>query len=268
MGFLDFITKPRFEATPGDQMEVSPYEQPQAQPNDGLLSAVPEALEMGAPQQMQGAPTLEEQPSLLSGVWDYLKSPQNLAALGGALKNYSGGEGGVEQAMAIGDRRRHDEQRNEAEEKAKADLAKKNAAFKAAYQGGRFDPQAYMAAIGDGGDAAEGFSLAAKLAPKGGVDGGTAYTEDPITGEIVWGEQRGMSPAEKLAEQRAQQLEEYRRQQLEDADERIALARQREGRVAAGPRRGGGGGGSHGPQTHGAGLNAIEAELRNRGLIP
>ena len=49
MGFLDFLTKPRLSATPQDPMTVTPYEQPQAQPMDGLLSAVPERMEMGAP---------------------------------------------------------------------------------------------------------------------------------------------------------------------------------------------------------------------------
>lgn len=254
MGFLDFITKPRFSATPTDPLSVTPYEQPAATyGNDGLLSAVPELAGMAAPQQMNQMPDLEEKPSILSGVWDYLKSPQNLAALGGALKNYSGGEGGVEQAMAIGEQRRGEARQNAAMEKAKADLARKNAAFKAAYVNGRFDPQAYLAAMGGEGDMAEGFSLAAKLAPEGGVDGGTAWTRDPLTGETTWGERRGPSHGEELADERNDETAQYReimlelRRQAEErmarqGDARIGLSRQREGRISSG-----GGGGGHGP---------------------
>lgn len=228
MGLLDFFTQPKLTATPGQINENQ-----RAYDQNGLLTDV-------GP--MQGAPVLKEQPSLLSRVGNFLTSPQNMAAIGAALHNASGGSGGVEMAQQIGERRRQEEKQAVDKAKALADLQRKNAAFKAAYRNGKFDPQAYIDAIGDTGDATEAFSLAKALAPQGGVDGGTAYTRDPITGEVTWGEQRPMSYAEQQAIERDRALEEYRRAQLEDADERIAISRSREGRIS----RGGGGGRSGG----------------------
>lgn len=236
MGFLDFLTQPRMSATPQDPMTVTPYEQPQAEP-DGLLSAVPQAGgTFGAPEQMIRPPQIEEKPSLLSGVWDYLKSPQNLRAVGAALK----GDDAWRDVAQMNQQDRLLERETAKQQQAKEDLARKNAAFKAAYQGGKFNPQAYLEAIGDGGDAGEAFSLAAKLAPKAGVDGGTPYTQDALTGATTWGEQREMSPGEVLAAQRQQELDDYREEQIRLREEQLALARQREGRVARGRPSGGG----------------------------
>lgn len=265
MALLDFLTQPRLKVTRGDQMNVTPYAAPEEGAGDGLLSSAVEPLQMGAPETLTQAPQIEEKPSLLQGAIKFLTSPQSIAALGAGL---NGDPASVQMAADIGARRRDMAAKAEAEQKAKADLARKNAAFKAAYQGGRFNPQAYLDAIGDEGDASEAFSLAKALAPQGGVDGGTAYTRDPLTGEVQWGEQRPMSPAERLAEERAAALEAYREEQIRLAEERQRLAERREGRVAAGGGRGGRGGGSAKPVTHGASLAAVEAALRKRGLIP
>lgn len=128
----------------------------------------------------------------------------------------------------------------------KSERQRRNEALKGAYRNGRFDPQAYIEGVGDAGDATDAFDIAKVTAPKAGVDGGYSYTQDPMTGETQWGEQRPMSYSEQLAEERAAELEEYREEMLKQGwarvgqgGERIGLARQREGRIASGPRAGG-----------------------------
>lgn len=103
--------------------------------------------------------------------------------------------------------------------------ARKNAALKKAYGPNGFDVQAFMAEMGDGGDASEALSLAKELAPSGGVDGSFAYTKDPLTGQVHWGEQREMSHAEEAqlareaeAERRNRELEDIARGRLGVAD--------------------------------------------------
>ena len=162
MGFLDFLTKPRLEATPQDPMTVTPYEQPQAAPMDGLLSAVPEQMGMGAPEQMQRMPQLEEKPSLLGGFGkqvfgkddDGIGFWDRIYAAAGTLGGEDGGSYlNQKRQLARGDREKA---------AAKEDLARKNAAFKAAYGKGRFDPVTYLEHYPNG-DVAEAFSLAEKV---------------------------------------------------------------------------------------------------------
>lgn len=184
MGFLDFLTQPRISAKPRDQLTITPYEQ-NAPPQDGLLSTLVEPMQQAAPQQMQRMPQLEEKPSLLSGAMKFMTSPQMLAAIGAGIK----GDGtGVQIAAQLGQQRRELEAMAQKDAKAKADLARKNAAFKAAYQDGRFNPQAYLDAIGDEGDALEAAQLARELGPKRKVFSNThgvfAYDENDPESEI------------------------------------------------------------------------------------
>lgn len=185
MALLDFLTQPRLKVTRGDQMNVTPYAAPEEGAGDGLLSSAVEPLQMGAPETLTQAPQIEEKPSLLQGAIKFLTSPQSIAALGAGL---NGDPASVQMAADIGARRRDMAAKAEAEQKAKADLARKNAAFKAAYQDGRFNPQAYLDAIGDEGNALEAAQLARELGPKRKVFSNThgvfAYDENDPESEI------------------------------------------------------------------------------------
>lgn len=264
MGFLDFLTKPRISATPRDPLSVTPYEQPQVEPiaeSGGLLAGVPQTIGMGdpqplrrgAPQELQQMPEIKHGPSLLSGVMDYATSPQFLAALGAGVKGMGGDSSGVEMAWRIGERDRavqsQAEQKAEAKaEKARAkaeaqaDLARRNAAFRAAYGPKGFDPQAYMAAMGDGGDVSEAFSLAKDLAPTGGVSGDVSFTRDPLTGEVTWGESRPWTERDQEAADRNDIMSAVALGRLDIAQGQAELQRRREARLAAGGGRGGGNG--------------------------
>lgn len=250
MGFLDFLTKPRLEATPQDPMTVTPYEQPQAAPMDGLLSAVPEQMGMGAPEQMQRMPQLEEKPSLLGGFGkqvfgkddDGIGFWDRIYAAAGTLGGEDGGSYlNQKRQLARGDREKA---------AAKEDLARKNAAFRAAYgPDGKFNPQAYLDAMGDQGDASEAFSLADKLRPKTGVSGDTPYTIDN-EGNVNWGPERPWSRRDQENADKNDELSEYRQILAEIAKGRLSvsegqaeIARRREARMAAG---GGGGAGKGG----------------------
>lgn len=224
MGLFDFL-KPSQTVNPGESFNATLGDQ-----KLGLLQTAPTA----GPQE---------------GFLDRFRKP-NEQGLSGADKLFAIGDvlgGNADGAMKYLSGKTQEHKAGQQLEQAKADRAKKNAAFKAAYQGGKFDPAAYLAGIGDEADLGEAFTLATKLAPKAGVDGGTPYTQDPFSGETTWGDRRPMSYSEEQADERAAALEAYREAQLADADERIALSRQREGRIAGG--RGGGSGkaaGGHG----------------------
>jgi hypothetical protein len=105
-----------------------------------------------------------------------------------------------------------------------ADRQRQNEAFKGAYRDGKFDMGAYVEALGDSGDAVEAVDIAKAFARKGGVDGGFAYTTDPMTGEVEWGEQREPSYSERLSAERVEDNEEWR-------DFMRDLYRQREDRM-------------------------------------
>lgn len=241
MGLLDFLTQGSVRAQPQQPQMVQPFEAPQPEAG-GLLSSVPEALGQQAPQAMMQMPQLEQKPSLLGGILNWAKSPQGLATIGTGLSSWGGDENAGSEGMALGQLLRQNEAKAQERKKAQDDLARKNAAFRAAYQGGKFNPQAYMEALGDEGDAAEAISMAAKLAPEGGVDGGTAWTRDKLTGETTWGGQREESPAERLRREQMDEMETYRQEMIRLREEQLALSRQREGRVAAGGGGRGGGG--------------------------
>ena len=257
MALLDFLTKAQgLTASPQEQTMVSPFgaglDAPQG---DGLLSAMgPQMMQQGPAETMTRMPQISPGPSLLDGIKDgfgKMKDPGSdgisfLDRIYAAADEYDTGNG---MAHLQGKRKEHQSTLDKAA--AGQALARKNAAFRGAYRDGRFDPQAYMDALGAEDDASDAFSFAKAAAPQGGVDGATAWTRDPFSGETTWGEQRQESPAER---ERAaqndemmayrQEMMELRRQQEERArrqgDERIGLSRQREGRVAAG---GGGRGG-------------------------
>lgn len=209
------------------------------------------------------APQMEHHQGLLGQAGDYLKGaikdPNTWMAVASAMRSAGGNENAFQDLSAI-------QERSRAAEKAavaKADRARKNAAFKSAYQGGKFNPQAYIDGLGDADidAAAEAADYQKAFGPKTGVDGGFAYSIGP-DGNVEWGEQRPISHDEQNDQARAAYLEQVARERLTNEDERIALARQREGRVA----RGGGAGGK--PQTFNVGVPDLEAEMRRRGLIP
>lgn len=231
MGLLDFLIKPGLQATP--QGPTAPTKAFNA---EGLLADI-------GP--MQRPDVLTETPSPLQGFASKFFGTTDqgdtfsdrLYAFGETM---GGGDGMGYLNARRGDVRAQTERAEAKAEKertkaeAQADLARRNAAFRGAYKGGRFDPEAYMAAMGDQGDASEAFSLARALAPKAGVDGGTAYTQDPLTGETQWGDQRAESPAERLARERMEDMDAYREEQIRLREEALGLSRQREGRIAAG----------------------------------
>jgi hypothetical protein len=260
MGFLDFLTKPRgMNVTERGKMMVSPYE---SGPNDsgGLLSSLVEPMQQGAPQEMTQMPDIKPGPSLLGGLKDRLMAEKDgvgfadrLFAVGEVLQDRDG----MGYLSGKRDKYRVDQEAVAEKAEAKADLARRNQAFRNAYRDGKFDPQAYMAAIGDQADASEAFLLADKLAPKAGVSGDTPYTIDN-QGNVTWGEERPWSRRDQEAADKADEMAAYRdiladiaRGRLSVSQGQAALARQREGRIAAG----GGRGGAGGPPPPGPGWN-------------
>lgn len=252
MGLFDFLTNSGQKIQPGAQIEGTQRLSP-----DVNAALAPEDLAFGSGNVglLRHPPVITETPSLLSeigqkmsnigkpdkdgvGFWD------RIYAAGAAL------DGGDGMGHLNGIRDRH---RSAAEKaQAKQDLATKNEAFRAAFQSGRWDPQVYMDRMGPRGDAAEAFSLAKSLAPSGGVDGGTPYTRDQMTGETTWGERRPQSYAEEEAAARNDEMAAYREEMLQlrreqeqraarQGDERIGLSRSREARVGAGGGRQSGG---------------------------
>lgn len=242
MSLFDFLTQPRTSVQPG---AVTPNAT--ALDQDGLLSSV-------GP--MSQAPVVTEKPSLLSGALKYLGSNQNLMGIAAGLKGLGGDENAGFEVAQLNQQRQQRQQQAQAQQKKQADLQRKNAAFKAAYRPGadgkvRFDPAAYVDALGDAGEADIGeiASMHNAMAPKTGVSGDTPYTMDDETGGVTWGQPRPMSHSEQLAEQRAQE-QERRNQVLEDImrgnlDVRrgqLGVSQHREGRVGAGGGGHGGGG--------------------------
>jgi hypothetical protein len=170
------------------------------------------AERMGDPGLLQKAPVQVEQPGFLHNLIDYAKRPETMLALGTALRSSGGNEGAfADQARIIQGQRA-----DKLLERAQADRARKNAAFKAAYQNGKFDPAAYTSALGDSSvDPSDIADLTRAFSPKAGVDGGYSYTQDPTTGETHWGGQRPESYGEQAAIAREAE-QERRNQQLED----------------------------------------------------
>lgn len=127
-----------------------------------------------------------------------------------------------------------------------AHRARSNAAFKAGYQNGKWDPIAYSKSMeGDPQfDPAELEKLTQAFGPKTGVEGGYAYSLGK-DGNVQWGEQRPISYAEQAQiardADRAQHdraLEDALKARLGYESDRVGLARTREHRLSSG---GGGG---------------------------
>lgn len=209
MGLFDFLNGDP-QVSPGAQFEGK------VAPNPEMNGAFANGLadRMGDPGMLQKAPTLSQGPGFL----EKLRTPDDrgltfgdkLYAAGSALSD--DGDAGVQHLQNV----RKDFKADQVLSLAKEDRARKNAAFKAAYQNGKFDPAAYTSALGDSSvDPSDIAELTRAFSPKAGVDGGYSYTQDPTTGETHWGGQRPESYGEQAAIAREAE-QERRNQQLED----------------------------------------------------
>lgn len=198
----------------------------------------PLARQLGPTAEFRNLPHMENQPGLLHKAFDYVKSPQGMMTLGTALRASGGDEGAFQdQARMQQSMQAQRDRQEQLEHRSKA-----NAAFKVAYQNGKFDPQAYTHAMSGDPlfDASDVADLQKTFAPKTGVDGSYAYSIDP-DGHVNWGEQRPMSHAEEAqiareaeAERRNQVLERLAQQRLGYESERVGISRGRERRLSSG----------------------------------
>lgn len=202
MGFMDLFRSkmvPQAGATVDGKFGINPnMNQAMAPtlPDPGPMQTAPQMVEQPgffARQRIPGADGISNADRILMGLMSLNGDTQGAVQYGGNLKKTA---------------------------KDDADRAHKNAALKAAYANGKFDPAAYMKALGNSGDAADALSIAKELAPKAGVDDGFTYTIDPVTGEVRWGGQRAASHAEESTAARAAAQQAH-----EQALEAIALGR-------------------------------------------
>lgn len=233
MALLDFL-----QGIGKTSVPITPFN-PNA-PTEGPDLGGVDPTEMGA---FAGqAPAQPKKEGLLSRIMatgdDGVTFGDKLYAAGGIIK---GDSDPLSQISAKRNEFKANEKTRLAEEKQKATRARQAAALQAAYVDGKFNPQAYIAAMsGDvTPDELAGFT---KLAPKGGVDGGYAYQTDPFSGETVFGDQRPMSYSEQIAqdrleetERRNRELEALARGGLAVRQGQLGLSRQREGRIASQP---------------------------------
>lgn len=91
----------------------------------------------------------------------------------------------------------------------------KNRAIQSAYdpETGRFSVGRYLQEAGPAADLADFSALTQAFARKSGVDGGYAYSLDPMTGDVTWGPQRGMSHSEETGRMSAEETGRHNRAQ-------------------------------------------------------
>lgn len=281
MGFFDFLFDKQAPTTAGLMSQSTlPQSDPSAPIDPGMSAPQgmtrvatgfspsddnPVARQLGPTAEFRNLPHMETQPGLLHQAWNYVKSPEGLMTVGTALRA-SGGDEGAFQDQA---RMQQSMQAQRDRQEQIAHRTKANAAFKAAYQGGKFDPKAYTDAMSGDPlfDASDVADLQKTFAPKTGVDGGSAYTIDP-DGSIHWGEQRPLSHSEEAqiareqeAERRNQVLEDIARGNLAVRQGQLGVSQQRATHVGAS-----GGKPPAAVQTAQT-LAAIQAELRRRGAL-
>lgn len=237
-------------------------------PVDGPDLGGVDPTEMGAVGGSAGAPVSPRKEGLLSRLTatgdDGVTFGDKLYAAGGIIR---GQDDPMAQILAKRNEFKANEKTRKAEEKQQAARAKQSAALRAAYVDGKFNPQAYIEAMtGDvTADELAGFT---KLAPKGGVDGGFAYSTDPFSGDTTFGAQRPLSHNEQIAQDRLDEqerrnlvLEQIALGNLGVRQGQLGLGRQREGRIASG------GGGSSQPQA-GNGAPRISTPAQLQALPP
>lgn len=232
MALLDFL-----QGIGKTSVPITPFN-PNA-PTEGPDLGGVDPTEMGA---FAGqAPAQPKKEGLLSRIMatgdDGVTFGDKLYAAGGIIK----GEGDpLSQINAKRTEYKANEKTRLAEEKQQAARARQAAALRASYVNGKFNPQAYIEAMaGDvTPDELAGFT---KFAPKGGVDGGFAYTTDVFSGDTTFGAQRPMSYSEKIAqdrldeqERRNREIEALARGGLAVRQGQLGLSQQREGRIASG----------------------------------
>ena len=240
MALLDFL-----QGIGKTSVPITPFN-PNA-PTEGPDLGGVDPTEMGA---FAGqAPAQPKKEGLLSRIMatgdDGVTFGDKLYAAGGIIK----GDGDpLSQINAKRTEYKANEKTRLAEEKQQAARARQAAALRASYVNGKFNPQAYIEAMaGDvTADELAGFT---KFAPKGGVDGGFAYTTDVFSGDTTFGAQRPMSYSEQIAqdrleetERRNRELEALARGGLAVRQGQLGLSRQREGRIASQPKGSSGGG--------------------------
>lgn len=257
-GFLDFMK------SAGGNLKETLFGTPELQSTSNDI-VDPELGLLKRPPTIEANPNGNTQGGLLSNLLntgdDGVTFGDKLYAAGGVLRGDQDPLSGINAKRT---KFQAAESQRAMEEKQQAQRTKQSAALRAAYQGGKFNPQAYIDAMaGDvTPDELAGFT---KLAPKAGVDGGFAYTQDPFSGETQFGAQRPMSYTEQIAEDRLNE-QERRNQVLEGiALSNLGLSRQREGRLAAG---GGGGGGAPSSQGGGSSAPRISTPAQLQALPP
>lgn len=196
MALLDFLTQPHQQI--GQGPTIAPIG-----PQD---------------QELQTAPVMTEKPSLLSGAWNWVKSPEGRMAISNALYTASGDDEGLANNAQLDQTNRAQQLAERRLAEQKAERAAKNAAFRAAYRPDasgkvRFDPAAYVGALGGDAEAdlGEVANLWNAMAPKVGVSGDTPYSIDD-QGQVEWGTPREASAAEKAAAAREAEIERHNRE--------------------------------------------------------
>lgn len=240
-GFLDFL-----QGIGKTSVPITPFN-PNA-PTEGPDLGGVDPTEMGAFGASQ-APAQPKKEGLLSRIMatgdDGVTFGDKLYAAGGIIK----GDGDpLSQINAKRTEYKANEKTRLAEEKQQAARARQAAALRASYVNGKFNPQAYIEAMA-GDVTPDELAVFTKFAPKGGVDGGFAYTTDAFSGDTTFGDQRPMSYNEQIAqdrldeqERRNQVLEQIAMGNLGVRQGQLGLSRQREGRIASQPKGSSGGG--------------------------
>lgn len=206
MAFLDFLSN-------RGNVPITPFDSSASEDGAGLFAGT------ATPPPQAAAEDIQPPKSGIRGFLDNLTATgddgvsfsDKLYAAGAILQNDPNALSGIQAK-----RTKYTENQAALAKEAKLaqERAKKAAALKAAYVNGKFNPQAYIEAMaGDVG--LDDLTAAQRLAPQGGVEGGYAYTKDPFTGQVTFGEQRPISRAEQLAQERFDE-QERRNQVLED----------------------------------------------------
>lgn len=141
MALLDFLLNPRQQMQQGGLLGETGAPTPPVP--DGMV----------APSQpvgpMQAPPQTTERPSLLSEAWNWAKSPQGMLTIGTGLRSLGGDQNAGMDAVRIGAQLRQEATQRQQQQKTQEDRARVNAALKASYASGQFDPKALVNALSD-----------------------------------------------------------------------------------------------------------------------
>lgn len=238
MSLFDFLAQDPNAAIDAGVAPAPPA--PAPAPQQAALTPPPPAQLSPADGLLQQAPQAPQKPGLLAR----LRAPDDtgistldrIGAAAAMLRDNATPDAGYK---ILSDKQKAF-QATQATAAAQALKTKGNQAFRAAYQSGKFDPSTYATMMGDDLDP-EGFvKLATAAAPKGAMSGSFATATNPLSGNIDITGQRPPDYAENTAA--ANSAETQRHNSVTEAQGNIhaavaqgqaALAKQREGRIAA-----------------------------------